>query len=144
MSASAGGLAFGGLSGRAGVGGLLEGLQSVNSPCTHLQVLVRWAWTRKYTPHLADLCLPSCKPPPCRAPEPSDILWQHTACTGSAAFTRRLGSAVFTLLIVAAGAGVQYGLAVAAERERKNRCAGGGGQGLEGVCLQAVLLRGVC
>jgi hypothetical protein len=23
-----------------------------------------------------------------RAPEPSDILWQHTACTGSDAFTR--------------------------------------------------------
>lgn len=61
-------------------------------------------------------------PPAClRAPEPSDILWQHTACTGSAALTRRLASAGLTLLIVAAGAGVQYGLAVAGEDERKNK-----------------------
>lgn len=65
--------------------------------------------------------------PPNRAPEPSDILWQHTACTGSEAFTRRLGSAVLTFLIVAAGAGLQYGLAVAGEEERKNRCGGGAG-----------------
>jgi hypothetical protein len=56
-----------------------------------------------------------------RAPEPSDVLWQHTACTGSAALTRRLASAVLTLLIVAGGAGVQYGLAVAGETERKNK-----------------------
>lgn len=56
-----------------------------------------------------------------RAPEPSDILWQHTACTGSVALTRRAASAALTLLIMAAGAGVQYGLAVAGERERENR-----------------------
>ena len=34
---------------------------------------------------------------------------------------RRLVSAGLTLLIVAAGAGVQYGLAVAGEEERKTR-----------------------
>ncbi|PRW39140.1 kinase domain [Chlorella sorokiniana] len=56
-----------------------------------------------------------------RAPEPSDILWQHTACTGSSAVTRRLASAGLTLLIIVAGAAVQYGLAVAGEQERKNR-----------------------
>lgn len=58
---------------------------------------------------------------PARAPEPSDFLWQHTACTGSAALGRRLCSATLTLLIVAAGAGVQYGLAVAGEQERQKR-----------------------
>lgn len=49
------------------------------------------------------------------------MLWAHTSCSGSAAVWRRLWSGVLTLLIVAMGAGVQYGLAVAAEEERKKR-----------------------
>ncbi|KAL4440168.1 hypothetical protein ABPG75_003169 [Micractinium tetrahymenae] len=56
-----------------------------------------------------------------RAPEPSDVLWEHTSCTGSSATWRRLWSGALTLLIVAMGAGVQYGLAMAAEEERKKR-----------------------
>lgn len=51
------------------------------------------------------------------------MLWEHTSCTGSAAVWRRLWSGALTLLIVAVGAGVQYGLALAAEEERKKRWA---------------------
>lgn len=53
-----------------------------------------------------------------RAPEPSDIIWEHTSCTGAQAAARRAWSLVLTAGIVAAGAGLQYGLAVAAERQR--------------------------
>jgi hypothetical protein len=73
-----------------------------------------------------------------RAPEPSDILWQHTACTGSSAAARRGASAALTLLLVAVGAGLQYGLALAAERERKNKCGGWGPASLSGHSKHAV------
>lgn len=68
-----------------------------------------------------------------RAPEPSDILWEHTNCTGNEAFFRRLWSWTLTFLIIMAGAGVQYGLASMAERLREDRmmaeyAAGGGAE----------------
>jgi hypothetical protein len=56
-----------------------------------------------------------------RAPEPSDIIWSHTSCTGVTALGRRLWSWTLTALLIAAGAGVQYGLAVLAEVLRKGR-----------------------
>ena len=56
-----------------------------------------------------------------RAPEPSDILWEHTNCTGTPALLRRLWSWTLTALIILAGAGIQYGLAGAAERLREER-----------------------
>jgi hypothetical protein len=56
-----------------------------------------------------------------RAPEPSDILWEHTNCTGTPAVLRRLWSWTITALIILAGAGIQYGFAVAAERLREDR-----------------------
>lgn len=56
-----------------------------------------------------------------RAPEPSDILWEHTNCTGTPALLRRLWSWTITALIILAGAGIQYGFAVAAEQLREDR-----------------------
>lgn len=56
-----------------------------------------------------------------RAPEPSDILWEHTNCTGAPAFLRRFWSWTLTLLLILAGAGIQYGLAVMSERLREDR-----------------------
>ena len=56
-----------------------------------------------------------------RAPEPSDILWEHTNCTGREAFFRRSWSWTLTALIVLTGAAIQYGLAVFSERSREDR-----------------------
>lgn len=56
-----------------------------------------------------------------RAPDPSDVIWAHTNCTGAPAFFRRAASWTATTAIMLAGAGVQYGLAVMAERERAGR-----------------------
>jgi hypothetical protein len=56
-----------------------------------------------------------------RAPEPSDVLWEHTNCTGTPALLRRIWSWTITALIILAGAGIQYGFAVAAERLREDR-----------------------
>jgi hypothetical protein len=56
-----------------------------------------------------------------RAPEPSDILWEHTNCTGTPALLRRIYSWAITALLILAGAGIQYGFAVAAEQLREDR-----------------------
>lgn len=56
-----------------------------------------------------------------RAPEPSDILWEHTNCTGRQAFFRRSWSWAFTGAIMLTGAGIQYGLAVLGQKTREDR-----------------------
>ncbi len=56
-----------------------------------------------------------------RAPEPTDVTWEHTACAGRAAAARRAASWACTAAIILAGAGVQYGLAAAAAELRAGR-----------------------
>ena len=79
-----------------------------------------------------------------RAPAPSDILWENTACTGAAAAGRRALSLAATALIIGAGVLIQYGLCLAAERERARRMAfahhEGGPAGVDLSSLGAFLL----
>ncbi|GAB4814122.1 hypothetical protein N2152v2_001168 [Parachlorella kessleri] len=56
-----------------------------------------------------------------RAPEPSDFIWAHTSVTGARAAARRLWSWTLTVLVILAGLGAQYGLAMLVEHERRKR-----------------------
>lgn len=56
-----------------------------------------------------------------RAPEPSDIIWEHTECSLYEIWRRRIISWMITICVMCAGAGVQYGLASLAEKFREDR-----------------------
>ena len=56
-----------------------------------------------------------------RAPEPSDMIWEHTECGYYEVLKRRIISWTITICVVMAGAGIQYGLASGAERLREDR-----------------------
>jgi hypothetical protein len=56
-----------------------------------------------------------------RAPEPSDMIWEHTHCCTYEILRRRIVSWTITFCIVMAGAGIQYGLASGAEKLREER-----------------------
>ncbi|KAI8112216.1 hypothetical protein M9434_003540 [Picochlorum sp. BPE23] len=56
-----------------------------------------------------------------RAPEPSDMIWEHTECGRYEVWKRRIISWTFTICVIMAGAGIQYGLASLAERLRQER-----------------------
>jgi hypothetical protein len=57
----------------------------------------------------------------CRAPEPSDMIWEHTQCGSYEVWRRRIISWAVTICVIMAGAGIQYGLAAGAERLREER-----------------------
>jgi hypothetical protein len=57
----------------------------------------------------------------CRAPEPSDMIWEHTHCGSYEVWRRRIISWAVTICVIMAGAGIQYGLAAGAERLREER-----------------------
>ena len=67
--------------------------------------------------------VPRAKPYPARVLLCRGVVmrWITTCSANVPSICRRLVSAGLTLLIMAAGAGVQYGLAVAGEEERKTR-----------------------
>ena len=56
-----------------------------------------------------------------RAPEPSDMIWEHTQCGSYEVWRRRIISWAVTICVIVAGAGIQYGLASGAERLREER-----------------------
>lgn len=56
-----------------------------------------------------------------RAPEPSDMIWEHTQCGTYDVWRRRIISWTVTICVILAGAGIQYGLASGAERLREER-----------------------
>jgi hypothetical protein len=56
-----------------------------------------------------------------RAPEPSDMIWEHTQCGVYEVWRRRIISWTITICVIVAGAGIQYGLASGAERLREER-----------------------
>jgi len=56
-----------------------------------------------------------------RAPEPSDMIWEHTQCGSYEVWRRRIISWMVTICVIVAGAGIQYGLASGAERLREDR-----------------------
>lgn len=56
-----------------------------------------------------------------RAPEPSDLLWEHTNCNQTSIVIRRIWSWVLTTLIILAAAGIQYGLTMIAQHMRDVR-----------------------
>ena len=56
-----------------------------------------------------------------RAPEPSDMIWEHTQCGSYEVWRRRIISWAITICVIMAGAGIQYGLAAGAERLREER-----------------------
>lgn len=56
-----------------------------------------------------------------RAPEPSDMIWEHTQCGSYEVWRRRIISWTVTICVIVAGAGIQYGLAAGAERLREER-----------------------
>lgn len=56
-----------------------------------------------------------------RAPEPSDMIWEHTQCGTYEVWKRRIISWTITICVIMAGAGIQYGLASGAERLREDR-----------------------
>lgn len=71
-----------------------------------------------------------------RAPEPSDMIWEHTQCGTYEVWKRRIISWTITICVIMAGAGIQYGLASGAERLREERyiadiAAGNGDEQLE-------------
>lgn len=71
-----------------------------------------------------------------RAPEPSDMIWEHTQCSTYEAWKRRAISWTITICVIMAGAGIQYGLASGAEKLREDRyiadiVAGNGDEQLE-------------
>jgi len=73
-----------------------------------------------------------------RAPEPSDMIWEHTQCSTYEIWKRRFISWTITICVIMAGAGIQYGLASGAERLREERyiadiAAGNGDEQLERV-----------
>lgn len=56
-----------------------------------------------------------------RAPEPSDLLWEHTNCNQTTIVVRRIWSWVLTTLIILAAASIQYGLTMIAQHMRDER-----------------------
>ena len=56
-----------------------------------------------------------------RAPEPSDIIWEHTECGKYEVLRRRIVSWMITICVMVTGAGIQYGLASLGETLRKER-----------------------
>ena len=56
-----------------------------------------------------------------RAPEPSDMIWEHTQCGSYEVWRRRIISWTITICVIVAGARIRYGLASGAERLSEDR-----------------------